>query len=153
MADENKVAVEDNTGAEIAIVDERTIRDKIYEVRGVKVMLDFELAELYGYETKNFNRQVKTNAAKFEGDEFMFQLTRTEIEELSRCKNFTSIQTKGVKGGRAYLPYAFTEQGIYMLMTVLRGELATRQSRALVKAFKSMKDYIIPESVSNTNEF
>ena len=144
MAEENKVAVEDdNSGTEIAIVDERTIRDKIYEVRDVKVMLDFELAKIYGYETKNFNRQVKNNAAKFEGDDFMFQLTRTEIEELSRCKNFTSIQTQGVKGGRTYLPYAFTEQGIYMLMTVLRGELATRQSRALVKAFKSMKDYII----------
>ena len=99
--------------AEIEIIDERTIRDKIYEVRGVKVMLDFELAEIYGYETKNFNRQVKNNAERFEGDEFMFQLTRDEIEELSRCKNFTSIQTKGVKGGRSYLPYAFTEQGLF----------------------------------------
>ena len=106
-------------------------------------MLDFELAEIYGYETKNFNRQVKNNAARFEGDEFMFQLTREEIEELSRCKNFTSIQTKGIKGGRTYLPYAFTEQGVYLLMTVLRGELAVKQSRALVMAFKAMKDYII----------
>ncbi len=128
---------------EIAIIDERTIRDKIYEVRGVKVMLDFELAEIYGYETKNFNRQVKNNAERFEGDEFMFQLTRDEIEELSRCKNFTSIQTKGVKGGRSYLPYAFTEQGVYLLMTVLRGDLAVKQSRALVMAFKAMKDYIV----------
>ena len=99
---------------EIAIIDERTILDKIYEVRGVKVMLDFELAEIYGYETKNFNRQVKNNAERFEGDEFMFQLTRDEIEELSRCKNFTSIHMKGVKGGRSYLPYAFTEQGVYL---------------------------------------
>ena len=89
---------------EIAVIDERTIRDKIYVVRGVKVMLDFELAEIYGYETKNFNRQVKNNAERFEGNQFMFQLTRDEIEELSRCKNFTSIQTKGVKGGRSYLP-------------------------------------------------
>ena len=142
MAEDVKNGATENS-TEIAIVDERTIRDKIYEVRGVKVMLDFELAEIYGYETKNFNRQVKNNAAKFEGDDFMFRLTRDEIEHLSRCKNFTTIQTKGVKGGSPYLPYAFTEQGIYMLMTVLRGELATRQSRALVKAFKSMKDYII----------
>lgn len=67
-------------------------------------MLDFDLAEIYGYETKNFNRQVKNNAAKFEGEQFMFLLTREEADELSRCKNFTSIQTKGVKGGRAYLP-------------------------------------------------
>ena len=105
---------------EIAIIDERTIRDKIYVVRGVEVMLDFELAEIYGYETKNFNRQVKNNATRFTGDEFMFQLTREETDELSRCKNFTSIQTKGIKGGRAYLPHAFTEQGVYLLMTVLR---------------------------------
>ncbi|MBR1589991.1 MAG: ORF6N domain-containing protein, partial [Acidaminococcaceae bacterium] len=56
---------------EITIIDEHTIRDKIYEVRGVKVMLDFELAEIYGYSTKNFNRQVKNNLAKFEGEDFM----------------------------------------------------------------------------------
>ena len=109
----------DTGSTEIAVIDERTIRDKIYMVRGVQVMLDFELAEIYGYETKNFNRQVKNNIAKFEGDDFMFRLTGSEMEELSRCKNFTSIQTKGVKGGRSNLPYAFTEQGIYMLMTVL----------------------------------
>ena len=121
--------------AEIAIIDERTIRDKIYEVRGVKVMLDFELAEIYGYETKNFNRQVKNNAAKFDGDEFMFRLTREEVDDLVRCKNFTSRADslfKGQSGGSRYLPFAFTEQGIYMLMTVLRGDLAVRQSRALV---------------------
>ena len=66
----------------IIIVDEKTIRDKIYTIRGVKVMLDFELAEIYGYETKNFNRQVKNNAERFEGDDFMFQLTKSEVEEL-----------------------------------------------------------------------
>lgn len=131
--DKKEVAVTD-----IAIVDEYSLRDKIYEVRGMKVMLDFELAEIYGYETKNFNRQVKNNAAKFEGDDFMFQLTKAESDEILRCKNFTSSW-----GGTRYLPYAFTEQGVYMLMTVLRGELATRQSRALIRAFKSLKDYVI----------
>ena len=131
---------------DIAIIDERTIRDKIYEIRGVKVMLDFELAQIYGYETKNFNRQVKNNAVKFEGDEFMFRLTRSEVDDLVRCKNLTSrVETlfKGQSGGSRYLPYAFTEQGVYMLMTVLRGDLAVRQSRALVMAFKAMKDYIV----------
>ena len=92
--------VEANNAA-IAVIAAQAIRDKIYEVRGVKVMLDFELAEIYGYETKNFNRQVKNNAAKFAGDEFMFVLTKDEVEKISRCKNFTSIQTKGVKGGRS----------------------------------------------------
>ncbi|MCD0090581.1 ORF6N domain-containing protein, partial [Streptococcus agalactiae] len=91
----------------------------------------------YGYETKNFNRQVKNNIEKFEGEDFMFQLTENEFENL-RCKNFTSSW-----GGSRYLPNAFTEQGIYMLMTVLRGELAIRQSRALIRTFKQMKDFII----------
>ena len=127
---------------EIAIVDEHTIRDKIYIVRGVEVMLDFELAEIYGYETKNFNRQVKNNAAKFEGDDFMFQLTNEETAELSRCKNFTLKRGTGRGSNLKYNPYAFTEQGVYMLMTVLRGELATRQSRAIVIALKALKDYV-----------
>lgn len=124
------------------IINEQSLREKIYFIRGKRVMLDFDLAEIYGYETKNFNRQVKNNALKFEGEEFMFCLTREEVEGLSRCNNFTSMQRKGIKGGRAYLPHAFTEQGIYMLMTVLRGDLATRQSRMLILAFKEMKDYI-----------
>lgn len=132
----NKNTEQQNT--EIAIVNEQSIRDKVYNVRGVKVMLDFELAEIYGYETKNFNRQVKNNLEKFEGEDFMFQLSKPEFEEILRCKNFTSSW-----GGTRYLPYAFTEQGVYMLMTVLRGDLAVRQSRALVCAFKSLKDYVI----------
>ncbi|MBO6111606.1 MAG: ORF6N domain-containing protein, partial [Lachnospiraceae bacterium] len=134
MSDKKKT---EEKSVEIAIIDERTIRDKIYEVRGVKVMLDFELAEIYGYETKNFNRQVKNNAERFEGDEFMFRLTKEEYGEILRCKNFTSSW-----GGSRYLPFAFTEQGLYLLMTVLRGDLAVKQSRALVMAFKAMKDYI-----------
>ena len=123
---------------EIAIINEQTIRDRIYVVRGVKVMLDFDLADIYGYETKNFNRQVRNNADRFEGDEFMFRLSKEEFGEILRCKNFTSSW-----GGIRYLPLAFTEQGVYLLMTVLRGELAVRQSRALVMAFKTMKDYIV----------
>ena len=136
MAEDNKVLVEDNSGTEIAIVDERTIRDNIYEVRGVKVMLDFELAEIYGYTTKAFNQQVKNNIDKFEED-FRFQLTKEELQIL-RSKNFTSSW-----GGSRYRPWAFTESGIYMLMTVLKGELATQQSKALIRTFRSMKDYII----------
>ena len=128
---------------EVVIVSEEMLQDKIYIVRGQKVMLDFELAEIYGYETKNFNRQVKNNSAKFEGDDFMFQLTEEELKEVSRCKNFTLNRGVGRGSNVKYNPYAFTEQGIYMLMTVLRGELAIKQSRALVRTFKKMKDYII----------
>lgn len=126
----------------LVIVDESSLKDKIYTIRGQQVMLDFDLAEIYGYTTKAFNQQVKNNIAKFP-DDFRFQLTKDEVEELSRSKNLTSIQTTGVKGGRTYLPYAFTEQGIYMLMSVLKGDLATKQSITLIRLFKAMKDYLI----------
>ena len=122
---------------ELKELNEEIIESKIYIVRGQKVMLDFELAEIYGYETKNFNRQVKNNISKFDQD-FMFQLTKEEYQEILRCKNFTSSW-----GGVRYLPFVFTEQGIYMLMTVLKGELATKQSKTLIRIFKNMKDYLI----------
>ncbi|MBO4711458.1 ORF6N domain-containing protein [bacterium] len=127
---------------EIAIHNEIDLQSKIYTIRGMKVMLDFDLAEIYGYSVKAFNQQVKNNIEKFDED-FRFQLSSYEVLELSRSKILTSIQVKGVKGGRAYLPYAFTEQGIYMLMTVLKGDLATRQSKILIRLFKGMKDFII----------
>lgn len=122
---------------EIVIVDEQSLKDKVYVIRGQQVMLDSDLAELYGYETKNFNRQVNNNKERFP-DDFMFQLTSEEVKKLSRCKNCTSSW-----GGSRYIPHAFTEQGIYMLMTVLKGELAIEQSKALIRLFKVMKDYII----------
>ena len=134
MAEENK---------EIVIVDDKTIQEKIYFIRGQKVMLDSDLAEIYGYETKMFNRQVKRNIEKFEGDDFMFQLTDEEVYELSRYHFGTLNNGQGRGSNIKYKPYAFTEQGIYMLMTVLRGELAIRQSRALIRMFKQMKDYIV----------
>jgi len=127
---------------DVVIHNESDLRSKIYIIRGKQVMLDFDLAEIYGYSVKAFNQQVKNNIEKFD-DDFRFQLNAEEVMELSRSKFLTSIQVKGVKGGRSYFPYAFTEQGIYMLMTVLRGELATRQSKVLVRLFKAMKDYII----------
>ena len=108
-----------------------------------KFMLDVDLAEIYGYETKSFNRQVKNNKEKFEGDDFMFQLTDEELDGLLRCKNCTLNRGDGRGKHVKYNPHVFTEQGIYMLMTVLRGELAIKQSRALIRTFKQMKDYII----------
>jgi hypothetical protein len=79
-------------------------------------MLDFDLARIYCYSTKAFNQQVKNNMDKFP-DRYRFQLSKDEIIKISRSKILTSImQTSGIKGGRAYLPYVFTEQGIYMLM-------------------------------------
>ena len=128
---------------EMMIVNHEFLVKKIYIIRGQKVMLDFELAEIYGYETKNFNRQVKNNIEKFEGEDFMFQLTTQEVEELSRCKNFTLNRGTGRGSNIKYNPHACTEQGIYMLMTVLKGELAVKQSKALIRTFKKMKDYIV----------
>ena len=127
VADQNK---------EIIVINEDTIKNRIYYIRNQKVMLDFELAEIYGYTTTRFNEQVKNNSEKFD-DDFMFQLTKSEFENLISKKSTSSW------GGRRKLPYAFTEQGIYMLMTVLRGELAVRQSKALIRMFKQMKDFII----------
>ena len=121
---------------EIVVIDETTLQSKIHIVRGQKVMLDFELAEIYGYTTKRLNEQIKNNIERFDED-FRFKLTREEITDL-RSKKSTSSW-----GGSRYLPYAFTEQGIYMLMTVLKGDLAIQQSKALVRTFKRMKDYII----------
>ena len=110
--------------------------DKIYVIRGLQVMLDFDLAAIYGYSTKRFNEQIKNNIDRFD-ENFRFQLTDSEFKNL-RSKISTSSW-----GGTRYLPYAFTEQGIYMLMTVLKGELAVRQSKALIMLFKEMKDFII----------
>ena len=110
------------------------IENKILVIRGQQVMLDYELAEIYGYETKRFNEQVKNNIERFDAD-FRFQLTDEEIYNL-RSKISTSSW-----GGTRYKPYAFTEQGIYMLMTVLKGDLAVRQSKALIRLFKKMKQY------------
>ena len=108
---------------EIAIISTEQMKSLIYEIRGQKVMLDKDLAKIYGYETKNFNRQVKNNIEKFP-DDFMFQLT---YDEALRCNFFTLNKNGNMRGQHIkYLPYAFTEQGIYMLMTVLKGELATQ---------------------------
>ena len=125
---------------EIMLVNQESLAEKIYIIRGQKVMLDFELAEIYGYETKRFNEQVKNNIEKFD-DDFRFQLTKEEWENL-RSKISTSKSETG-SGGRRYLPYVFSEAGIYMLMTVLKGELAVKQSKALIRTFKQMKDYIV----------
>ena len=121
---------------EVIFVDEQSLRDKIYVIRGQQVMLDFDLAEIYGYSTSAFNQQVSRNIEKFDED-FMFRVTKDEYEDLMSQNVISSW------GGRRKLPFAFTEQGIYMLMTVLKGDLATTQSKTLIRLFKGMKDYLI----------
>ena len=124
------------TSKETVLISDDIIKNKIYYIRNQRVMLDFELAEIYGYTTTRFNEQVKNNSEKFD-DDFMFQLTKSEFDNLISKKSTSSW------GGRRKLPYAFTEQGIYMLMTVLKGQLAVKQSKALIRLFKQMKDFVV----------
>ena len=119
------------------------ICNRVYVIRGQQVMLDYDLAEIYGYEVKRLNEQVKRNITRFPED-FMFQLTKEEIDFVksqfatSRNRNMYA----GQDGGRRKAPYAFTEQGIYMLATVLRGDLAEQQSIFIMRAFREMRHYI-----------
>lgn len=131
------------TTQEITIHNADDLKNKIYMIRGVQVMLDSDLAEIYGYSVKAFNQQVKNNIDKFDED-FMFQLTQEEVDNLR-----SKFLTANISTMSRSLPYVFSEQGVYMLMTVLRGELATKQSKILIRMFKEMKQFL----VENANVF
>ena len=122
-------------------MDELTvIENKIYEIRNQRVMLDFDLAEMYGIETKNLNRAVKRNIERFPED-FMFQLSNNEAKVLlnsMRCQNGTSNQ-----GGTRYAPFAFTEQGVAMLSGVLRSPRAIEVYINIMRAFVRMRQYLL----------
>ena len=112
------------------------IQNKIYEIRGLRVMLDFDLAALYQVETKRLKEAVRRNIERFEGDEFMFELTEKEYADL-RSQIATSSW-----GGRRYQPFAFTELGVAMLSSVLRSNTAILVNRAIMQAFVAMRNYI-----------
>jgi hypothetical protein len=127
------------------------IQQKIYEIRGYKVMLDFDLAELYEVETKALNQAVKRNADRFPSD-FMFRLTKEEWEFLrsqivtssTNPDNWSQIVTSSKKHrGLTYLPYAFTEHGVTMLASILRSEKAVKMNIAIVRAFISLRQYAL----------
>ncbi len=103
----------------LILIDETNITELIYTIRGKQVMIDRDLASLYQVETKYLNRQRSRNADRFPED-FCFQLTKEEYEVL-RCQNVTSKNEEG-SGGRRYMPYMFTEQGIAMLSAVLKND-------------------------------
>lgn len=119
------------------------IRKCVYIIRGQQVMLDSDLASIYGYELKAMNQQVKRNIERFPED-FMFQLKKEEIPEEYLKSQFVTLNENGNKRGMHIkkMPYAFTEQGIYMLATVLKGDLATQQSIFIMRAFKELRHYI-----------
>ena len=120
-----------------------SIRNCVYTIRGEQVMIDSDLADIYGYELKAMNQQVKRNIDRFPED-FMFQLNREEIPNDYLKSQFVTLNERGNKRGLHIkkMPYAFTEQGIYMLATVLKGDLATQQSIFIMRAFKEMRHYI-----------
>lgn len=119
-------------------MNELSIRQKIYEIRGQRVMLDFDLADAYGVETSQLKRQVRRNMERFEGEDFMFEVTR---EELSRCQ----IGTLDIKRGKniKYLPFAFTELGVAMLSSVLRSFSAIKVNRDIMRAFVSLRHLVM----------
>lgn len=112
------------------------IKEKIYLIRGQKVLLDNDLAEMYGVETKNLNRAVKRNMSRFP-DDFMFQLTNEEAAGLRF--QFGTSKIRG-SGGRRYSPYVFTEQGIAMLSSVLNSDRGVQVNIAIMRAFVQMRE-------------
>src|SRR6478609_1144430 len=108
------------------------IHEKIYNIRGHKVMLDFDLAELYMVETRRLKEAVRRNIQRFPPD-FMYELTQTEYHSLR--SQFATLEKKGRGKYSKYLPFAFTEQGIAMLSGVLHSDRAIRMNIAIMRAF------------------
>ena len=124
--------------------DIQIIQSKIYVIRGQRVMLDFDLAKMYGVETAQLKRQVRRNMERFEGDDFMFEVT---ADELSRCQ----IGTMNLKRGHniKYLPFAFTELGVAMLSSVLRSPAAIRVNRDIMRAFVTLRHLVLLPDTSD----
>ncbi len=115
------------------------IQKKIHEVRGQKVMLDFDLAELYEVETRILNQSVKRNISRFP-DEFMFQLNKAEWQVLISQIVISKLEKRG---GTQKLPYAFTEYGVVMLASVLKSEKAVKMNITVVRAFIALREYVL----------
>ena len=116
------------------------IQSKIYEIRGMRVMLDYDLAEMYQVETKNLKRSVRRNIERFPED-FMFELTKEEYDFL-RC-NFGTLENSGRGQYAKYLPFAFTEQGIAQLSSVLNSPLAIQVNISIIRAFVALRQYAL----------
>ena len=119
------------------------IQSKIHEIRGYKVMLDFDLAEMYGTETSQLKRAVRRNIERFDGSDFMFEVTK---EELSRCQFGTLNKRRG--GNIKYLPFAFTELGVAMLSSVLNSKTAIQINRNIMRAFVAIRQIELSSPVT-----
>lgn len=122
----------------------QVIQNKIHEIRGRRVMLDFDLAALYEVETKRLKEAVRRNIERFEGEDFMFELSDNEIEILSRTQ-FATLN-KGRGSNIKYAPFAFTELGVAMLSSVLRSSTAIEINRNIMRAFVAMREYLLTQS-------
>lgn len=118
--------------------DEESIRNKILTIRGVQVILDSEVAKLYNVSTKVLNQAVKRNISRFP-DDFLFQLTEIEVVNLKS----QTVTSSSNYGGRRYLPYVFTEQGIAMLSGILRSKTAIKVNIAIMRAFVLTRKFIL----------
>jgi phage regulator Rha-like protein len=131
----------------------RTITNRIYEIRGQRIMLDRDLAFLYETETKALNLAVKRNMARFPSD-FMFQLTKAEyenikfhVEALEKSDQPLRFQIEtSNRGGHRYMPYAFTEQGVAMLSGVLHSDKAIKMNIAIMRAFVEVRKILMKQS-------
>lgn len=130
------------------------IQSKIYEIRGQRVMLDFDLAELYQVETKRLKEAVRRNIERFEGDDFMFELSESEYNALKdRLRSqIASLKTDGRGKYPKYAPFAFTEMGVAMLSSVLRSETAIRVNRAIMRTFVAMRQMLTNPPVDRVAE-
>ena len=139
MNEENNIIPTDEK-LDITKYETENIKNLIYTIRGKQVMLDSDVAMLYQYTTKNINKAMKRNINRFPED-FCFQLTEKEVENL-RFQFGTSSLNKEKYGGRRYLPYVYTEQGISMLAGVLKNEIAIQVSINIIRAFIEMRKFI-----------
>ena len=140
MEKENDNVILVNKESDVVKYETENIKNLIYTIRGKQVMLDSDVAMLYHYETKKINQTVKRNIERFP-QKFCFQLTEDDIENL-RSQIVTSSLKKENYGGRRYLPYAFTEQGIAMLSGLLKNEIAVQVSIYIMDAFVEMRKFI-----------
>jgi len=129
-------------------MDIQIIQNKIYEIRGRRVMLDFDLANLYQVETKRLKESVRRNIERFEGEDFMFELSEEEYNVLKdRLRSqIASLEIDGKGKYPKYSPFAFTEEGVAMLSGVLRSPVAVQVNRAIMRAFVAMNNYLIQVS-------
>ena len=126
------------------------IQSKIYTIRGCKVMIDFDLAEMYGIETRVLKQAVRRNIDRFEGDDFMFELTPDEVQEFSRSQFVTLNRGRG--SNLKYAPFAFTELGVAMLSSVLNSKTAIEINRGIMRAFVTVRQIMLNPPMNSVAE-